>query len=291
MIIAHIIGGLGNQMFQYSAGKSLALTLSSQLKLDISDYKNYPLRTFSLDCFNTNCSLAKEEEVVRFKNLLAAPKTGTLSKVAKIYSIITGIKVYKEKGFAFDANYFKIKDNNYITGYFASEKYFKNIEKDIRQEFTLRKHFSDNAQYLQKGILNSNSISIHIRRGDYISNATTKNFHGTCDLSYYKSGITYLKTRISKPAYYIFSDDIAWAKNNLPIKKRVIYVSDTIKYDYEEMMLMSLCRYNIIANSTFSWWGAWLNKYHNKIVIAPKRWFNDASVDTKDLYLSDWLKI
>lgn len=135
-------------------------------------------------------------------------------------------------------------------------------------------------------------MSIHVRRGDYINNPETFKLHGVCGLDYYHAAIEYITKRTNTPVFYIFSDDISWAEENIKSKNQMIFVKETPHgKDYFEMYLMSVCKHNIIANSSFSWWGAWLNKSPEKIVIAPKKWMNETSIDTTDLVLKNWIRI
>ncbi|MEI6528810.1 MAG: alpha-1,2-fucosyltransferase [Candidatus Falkowbacteria bacterium] len=140
-------------------------------------------------------------------------------------------------------------------------------------------------------ISTTNSVSLHIRRGDYVSDPNTKAAHYTYGMEYYSSAIKLIDSKLDNPVYFIFSDDIAWVKENLKISSSVIFVSAPSTHDYEELMLMSKCKNNIIANSSFSFWGAWLNQNSNKIVIAPKRWNNVYESEYKELLPHSWLKI
>jgi len=185
-----------------------------------------------------------------------------------------------------------LPDHSYLEGYWGSEKYFKDIENIIRKEFTLKDKPDAINQKMISRIKNCDSVSIHIRRGDYIFDEKTNKYHGVCNLDYYLKAIALVAKKVKKPYFFIFSDDIRWAKQNLHLKFPCVYVNHNIgKKDYEDLRLMSNCCHNIIANSSFSWWGAWLNKNKDKIVIAPKKWFTDKSINTKDLIPKQWLKI
>ncbi len=134
------------------------------------------------------------------------------------------------------------------------------------------------------------SISLHVRRSDYVTDQKVNAIHGQTSLDYYEQAITYIKERTQKPQLFIFSDDIAWVQEHLKTDVPMIFIPLTIK-DYEAQHLMSLCRHNILANSTYSWWAAWLNANPQKIVIAPKKWFNDNSRDTNDLIPENWITL
>jgi hypothetical protein len=160
------------------------------------------------------------------------------------------------------------------------------------KDFNFKNHPTGQNKLTLNIINNTNSVSLHIRRGDYIKNLETYNKHGLIDLYYYYKAINYIKEHVYNPTFFIFSDDITWAKENLNIELPVYFIdfNDQTR-NYEDLRLMKNCKYNIIANSSFSWWGAWLNDFSNKIVIAPKKWFNDDTINTYDLTPLDWILI
>jgi hypothetical protein len=258
-----IKGGLGNQMFQYAYGRNLMITKNKNIIFNISFFdknKKDTNRFFLLNNFKLNNSVSFDNK-----------RETIISNIIKqIYSKITG---------------------NY--GFYQSEKYFKDIENIIREEFTLKNPLRDTSKKWEENIdLSPISVSIHIRRGDYVSNPKTNKYHGLCDVEYYKKAIELLENKIGKEfEIFVFSDDIDWAKNNLSFNQKTDFVSSPEIPDYEEMYLMSLCKHNIIANSTFSWWGAWLNKNPDKIVIAPEKWNNKYKKEYKDLIPPGWIKI
>ena len=290
MIITKLIGGLGNQMFQYAAARRATLTLGVELKLDLSGYENQEgmtPRKYMLDIFNIKASFANKNEVNRLKNPYFFWKL-----LRKINPAIQHKSYIKEKYFHFDKSILNVGDNSYFEGYWASEKYFKDNDAAIRKEFTFKNMPDEQNMEMLDQIHNSASISVHIRRGDYVSDGKTNQFHGVCGLNYYKRAIKYIAQQVQNPHFYIFSDDPVWVKENIKIKYPCVYVSHNGgKNDYEDMRLMSDCKHNIIANSTFSWWGAWLNNNTNKIVIAPKKWFGDSSINTNDIIPSSWIRL
>lgn len=285
MIIIKLRGGLGNQLFQYALGKNLSLSNNAELKFDISDYKNNPDRHYCLNFFNIKTSLAGSTEIDNLKKS-SIKKLMEKLKPYKYKSTIT------EKFGCFNPNILKLKNNKYLIGYWQSEKYFKNIEKIIRQEITLKDKPSNYFSELSSQINYANSVSLHVRRGDYVKNKKFSKIFNALDLNYYKKAVDLITQQINYPYFFIFSDDLSWAKDNLSLPCHHALVNADKKFnDCEELILMSLCKHNIIANSSFSWWGAWLNKNPNKIVIAPKKWFNDNSKDTSDLLPDNWIKI
>ncbi len=259
--IIKIQGGLGNQMFQYAHGRSEELS-GKKIIFDNSFFTGNKLekdtaRNFKLNKFNI------------------ATNTEFFPKSHLIFDIWTKIK--RRLGLNVDI-------------YFQNEKYFINIADEIKKEFTLKKPLSDKAQEILDNIKNNNSTSLHIRRGDYINNKETNSFHGICGVDYYQKSMNMVKEKIFNPVFFIFSDDIVWAKENF-IGSEFVFVSCPEIEDVEEMILMSKCKHNIIANSSFSWWGAWLNNNPGKIVIAPKRWFNNKKANQNDIVPESWIKI
>ncbi len=302
MIITKIQGGLGNQMFQYAIGRHLAYLNKTKLKLDISFYKDPQkniFRQYALGNFNIIENFISDDEAKKIKINNFHNKSLPTKILRKILKFLEEKKpihkrsYIKEPYFHFCEEILKIKDKKYIYlfGYWQSEKYFKNIENIIRKEFTLKNDLSKEARDILNKIQNTNSISIHIRRGDYVKNKKTHALHGTCSLDYYYKAIKTIQEKIKNPHFFIFSDDISWAQENLKMNFPFTLVKGADIKDVEEVILMSKCKHNIIANSTFSWWGAWLNSNHNKIVIAPKPWFNISTINTKDLLPSSWLTI
>jgi len=260
-MLIKIQGGLGNQMFQYAHGRNLELS-GRKVVFGTSFFagnKNNKdiVRDFKLDKFNIATS-------VDF-----SPKEHLISNI--------WTKVKRKFGF-------KVEE------YFQNEKYFINIADIIRKEFTLKKPLSNKAQEILGNIENSSSVSLHVRRGDYIKDKKINTFHGICGMDYYQRATELIKEKISNPIFFVFSDDIAWAKDNFK-GSEFVFVSDPEIEDFEEMFLMSKCKHNIIANSSFSWWGAWLNNNQYKIVIAPKRWFNDEKANQNEIVPKRWIKI
>jgi hypothetical protein len=262
MKIIKLQGGLGNQLFQYAYGRSLEI-MGKRIVFDVSFFGGNRPRVdtawkFKLENFNI--------------------KTKAIFSGKKHYFHDLFIRIKRRLGFS-------------VESYFQSEKYFENIKDAIREEFKLKNPISSESQKWSEKIKNSlMPISLHIRRGDYISNPKTKEFHGVCDTEYYKKAIELLNKKIGKFDIFVFSDDIDWAKKNINFTKNIYFVSNSKMPDYEELYLMSLCKHNIIANSSFSWWGAWLNQNPDKIVLAPKNWFAKIKIP-EDLIPTKWIKI
>jgi hypothetical protein len=285
MIISKIIGGLGNQLFQYAAGRTLAHLNQSEFRLDVSAFDEYKLRDFELLNFNIAANFATENEI---KGLLPAHN---LEKIFQYLSPVRKRTYYREKYFHFDKNVLMLGPDVYLKGHFQSEKYFLSAVEIIRKEITLKDAVIRNVADFSKKSRSGNSISVHIRRGDLSKNSVSTEYHGILSAEYYKDAFEVINSKIPNPVFYFFSDDINWVKENLNIPG-AIYVSGEISKNHlEDLYLMSQCKHHIIANSSFSWWGAWLNDNPEKIVIAPKKWFNKGPKDTYDLYPEGWIVI
>lgn len=273
-------------MFQYAAGLNLSNMLNTDLMLETSMLENDKLRNFSLGCFNISGILIGQKQ---FKNNFILPLT-LIRKFDFLCNFGSKLRLYKEKSFNFDNNFLDLKGNICIDGFWQSEKYFKNISELIKKEFSLKKKISQVSKNILRKIKIHNSVSCHVRRSDYITNPNTNLFHGTCSIEWYIKSINYIYENVNNPKFYIFSDDINWAKKNFPKDKNFKFISNS-KYqkDFEDLYLMSNCKHNIIANSSFSWWSAWLNKNTDKIVIAPQCWFK-AKIDTSDLIPQNWIR-
>lgn len=290
MVIVKIIGGLGNQMFMYAAGRRLAHVLGVELKLDIRGFETYKLRRYSLGSFNIQEKFASAEEVA------ALTKRGSIERVlAKLLCrprrpAPTHIR---EKHFHFDPEILSLPDGVYLEGYWQSEKYFTDIAGIIRQEFTVKPVQTGKNRELGEEIALCESVSLHIRREDYVSNPHVNQVHGLCDIDYYFRCVEHLTQTVKNPHFFVFSDDPKWARDSLkqPYPTTLVEHNKADK-DYEDLRLMSQCKHHIIANSSFSWWGAWLHPREDKIVIAPKQWFGkeqQASRKMNDLLPATWI--
>lgn len=293
MIKVQLSGGLGNQMFQYAFGKHLAIKNNTNLVLDLSYIQSkLPFKKFStpmqyeLDIFQ----LKVDTENLFFSNKLLYP-FAKIEHLLKTKYFIKKHNAFKEIDLKFQPELLSIPNNSFVQGNFQSEKYFSAIKKNIQNDFCFPEVVDAvNLKYLHD-IKQFNSVSIHIRRGDYVSIKKNAQKFLALDVTYYNKAIDIITSKIENPTFFIFSDDMNWAEQHLQIKSTKFYIKNntTKNTSYIDMMLMSKCQHNIIANSTFSWWAAWLNANSNKIVIAPKRWFHH--IATEDLLPNTWLQI
>lgn len=291
MIISKLIGGLGNQMFQYAAGKQLAIWHNTDLKLDISELKikqeGITPRQFELDLLKTKIEIASDSEIKAFHSRSLNPYYRTIQrKLPFIFS-----KVYiSESGHAYHKEFPSYPANTYLNGFWQSEKYFKEIRHVLLSEFVPALPLDSENQNLASKMSECQSVSIHVRRGDYVNNPNANAFHGVLPLSYYDAAIKLLEEKIKIDALFVFSDDTQWVEQNFKFGlPQTIISHNSGKNSVFDIYLMSQCRHNIMANSSFSWWGSWLNSNPEKIVIAPKKWFKQEQMFWQDIYPANCL--
>nr|VFJ74414.1 MAG: Glycosyl transferase family 11 [Candidatus Kentron sp. FW] len=288
MIFTQLIGGLGNQMFQYAAGRALSLRRGVPLAIDRRGFDEYILRNYGLDKFVLQAVDADP------RYLPPLNKKKRITRLFKRFGLGTSYpRVFREKAFEFYPEVLDLPDGTYLKGYWQSERYFLDAQDTIRRDFAFRHPPSPiNADYLGQ-IRQGISVSVHIRRGDYVSDKAASALIGTCSFEYYQRAARLLEERVeSTPRFYVFSDDPDWARTNMKFNGEMHIVRhNDASTDFEDLRLMSACSHHIIANSTFSWWAAWLNPSPDKIVIAPARWFRSDKLDDKDLIPSKWLRV
>lgn len=294
MIVTRLIGGLGNQLFQYAAGRMLAYKLKTKLKLDITSFEHYKLRTYRLSNFFIKEVFATQADIQTFDS---RPRSRS-DKIVKRLIEITGLPVKRKTVFRepvlglMNQDLFSASGDVYLDGYWQSEKYFAEIENVIRDEARVKQPLDQYNHKLIGYIQSINSVSLHVRRGDYVSDPSTNSVHGICDNQYYINCANEIAAKVNNPHYFIFSDDSEWVSKNLHLPYPTTYISHNgQERDFEDLRLMSACKHHIIANSSFSWWGAWLGRYSEKIVYAPKRWFNSSEIDDRDLIPERWVRL
>jgi hypothetical protein len=294
MIISRLNGGLGNQLFQYAMGRRTAHGTGLPLKLDIEKFKDCGLRNYRLDHFNINASIATREDKLRLHILRRKDPIALLNAILDKFRPIHRQRVIREPTFRFNPKLLNIAGPTYLDGDWQSPRYFEDIGSILRQEITLKTPLGKKDQSVEKEILAApDSVSVHIRRGDLVSDPKTNQMHGTIGLDYYSESLRQMNEKLSSPIFFLFSDEPAWAIENLPavnLDIRHIGHNGPDK-DYADLHLMSQCRHHVLANSTFSWWAAWLAKDPDKIVIYPRSWFRAGHHDPVDIFLSSWNSI
>lgn len=294
MILVRLTGGLGNQLFQYAFAKQLAVSNNTQLKLDLSLLGNVNkkntfsvFRKFELDGFEMPIFLASPREINYFN-----PPGKTLFSRLKRKLVVSGSKRnIIQQGNEFSEAYLCTGDNHCIVGRWQSEDYFSGIVKELKKELRFKQQLgSSNAYY--NAIVQSTAVGIHVRRGDYVSNRLYAEGIGALDTGYYKAGIDYLKKRCNNLRFFVFSDDINWCKMHFK-NEELVFVEQTNEFTHPlyDMQLISLCKHQIISNSTFSWWGAWLSEQADSVIIAPEKWARSKTYEPERIVPARWVKI
>lgn len=289
MILVELSGGLGNQLFQYAAGLSLACHHGVELKVNAASFDRPDLivgtqRTFELDNLQTPPQQASNKEIASFL------KQSIIKKCFEKFTPFHKRSIYKERSTRFDQIFFEAGKEVYIKGNRQSEKYFKPFEDRIREKIQVKDCIKKKYQTISNEMRETESVAIHIRRGDYLTNIALQVL-GLLPLEYYYSAVEYVSQQKNVSTVYVFSDDIPWVKENLNLNLPVKYASEFSPSAIDDFYLMSQCRNQIIANSTFSWWAAWLNDNSSKIVVAPTQWYNSPDFDSTDIIPDEWKKI
>lgn len=286
MIIIKLQGGLGNQLFQYALGRTIETKYKKEVKYDVATYREqgrFTQRFYLLNKFKTMVTFASDEEIIKAKN--GAFNYFTRKALNKFF--------FKKYNISYDPVFFeslKTTDSAYLEGYWQSIRYVEPCIEDLRKEISLKDEMSQVLNEKIEEVSKSASVAIHIRRGDYLNAGVDLS---VLDISYYKKANDYASQRLNNLKYYIFTDDVRWAKENLHFlgKDNVIFISDLGMNDYEELLLMASCKNVIIANSSFSWWGAMLNQNKDAIIVCPKDWRNKFIKNDDNLCPKEWVRI
>ncbi len=273
IVITHIMGGLGNQMFQYAVARRLAYKRNAILKLDLTDIESDPFAHYGLSHLSIKAKIATSLEI---------------SELTKGRSLFLRKTLVSETGCNYDHGLKHRIPPVYLRGYWASQRYFDDVPSLIRRDFDVTIEPSpENSALLSEISKAENPVAVHVRRPQ-----SGQSFQVNQPPEYYKAAAAGLHSVAANAVFYIFSDDPEWAKDNLCLPYETVYVGhNDAKANYEDLRLMRFCRHFIIANSTFSWWGAWLSERKGKVVYAPRKWFNDPSYNTRDLIPSTWIQI
>jgi hypothetical protein len=285
--------GLGNQLFMAALGLRLAHERKAMLIFDASEYLTDHQRIYQLNEFSIIATTlsAPDKETLRLSPFHSL--NPQYRRVRKIASMRKRHHV-KEKLRQFDEDILKIDLPAYLEGYWQTERYFSDVEGLIRQQFRLRKPIAERRRELLASIgrAGASSVSLHVRRGDYVDLAQSGGVYRLCSLEWYERAMEMIANIVPAPQFFVFSDDPGWARANLPTKWPCVFVDrDEDGKDFEDLHVMANCRHHVIANSTFSWWGAWLNASRDKTVIAPSDWYATPEMDTSDLIPSGWIRL
>lgn len=280
-IVVKIIGGLGNQMFQFAFGQKLKKTFGVNVGYDILDFEIYNLRNFELQNFNIEIDLADNLRSKKFR----------FSKRPLINYIINKVLLGRENYFyepKIDVNTISLQNENYFWGYWQLSNFYDDILPSLREHFDLKSKLSLKSAEYNDLIKYSKSVSIHIRKSDYL--LKKNNYFASCNVKYYKEAIEFFNSKIDNPTYFVFSDDFEWVESNMTLygPQYVFVKSNSVNSTVEDFVLMKSCKHQIIANSTYSWWAAYLNAFEEKTVICPEKWFNNSD---KTLNRNEWIKL
>jgi hypothetical protein len=293
MVIVRLCGGLGNQMFQYALGRTIALRRKVPLKFDLTWFTQFGVRNYKLDRLRIVADgEATPEEIAHVEG----DDRGGLSRWL-FWLVQARLPYYRrakieERCTTFDPYVLHAPKNVYLGGYWPCERYFAHIRELLLQEFEPVEPPDPVSREMAQVMEQNESVSLHVRRGDYVTDPQFHRRHGLCPLDYYHQAIARLTSTVRRPEFFVFSDDIPWVREHLVMDWPVTYVTHNGEArDYEDMRLMSRCKHHIIANSTFSWWGAWLCRHPGKMVLAPRRWLNDPTIDTRDRVPDSWQRI
>ena len=292
MVVVKLFGGLGNQLFQYSFGKYLANQLNTSVRFDVQTdviLSNFTPRGLGLSAFNIKIDLATNENINEMKFFSNGFFEKVERKVTQKFPSLRNTYFVESLSHRLIEPMF-IRDNCYYEGYWQAYEYLTLNEKIcFNSDILAGSNISGNQIELINEIKTTDSVSLHIRRGDYISIKVNSKIFQICTLDYYQNAIAFIEKKIENPVFFVFSDEIEWAKENLRGDNFVFVTGNEPSTD---LYFMSLCKHNIIANSTFSWWGAWLNQDRNKIVIAPNQWYVGELNDSfRNLIPQCWIRI
>ncbi len=294
IVSVELMGGLGNQMFQYAAGHALARRTGAALQLDLTQFTRSSKRHYLLDCFGVPAPRSPERSPGASRGRahdLAVATCRRLGLSTRFFH--GGWNVYIQPGIDYDPAFERLEPPVHLHGYFQSERFFRSVAQEIRELFALRVPVSPACEAVRHEIGAADwPVSIHVRRGDYVHDPGTLAAHGICAEPYYRAATGKAERMRRDAIYFVFSDDPAGARELLGGLKNARLVSSDVERPWEDLALMASCRGHIIANSSFSWWGAWLDPRPDKWVVAPQQWFAPAyqrNLSTVDLYPPGWI--
>ncbi len=296
-VIVSLYGGLGNQLFQFATALSLAKKNHARVFLDLSWFDKDHLsagetpRAYALGVYDLGCNVLIKNNRRKASHKQLTRYIDTVVRRVKKY-INLGIPHFHEKSMKFHPNLIQSELPIWLDGYWQSYKYFEDIKPALREMIAFSRNMNSTMQAIYKDILVKDAICIHVRRGDYVTNPSAAQFHGLCDLSYYYSGINLVIKNLLNPHAFIFSDDPLWVRSNfkLQIPSTIVDINGSDEA-HQDLWLMAACKHFIIANSSLSWWGAWLSDQSDKIVVAPNQWFLNCQMSTEDLIPDQWIRI
>lgn len=285
VIVVRIIGGLGNQMFQYATARALADAAGVPLYLDCRGFAGYDLRSFALGRFNIRAEVADESLLRRYPEWLRR-----VGRHLPFREGCLGPWLF-EKQLRFYPDLLLRRDDVFLDGYFQWERYFIAGQGAIRADLTLREPLPPEAAAIERQIRGAPSVAVHVRRGDYVANPVNQRMFGSCSAEYYRSALAHVRSCVGSPRPFVFSDDQAFARELFAGLPDAVFIDDKSGDPVVDLYLMSCCDHHIIANSSFSWWGAWLGRKDGQIVVAPEPWFDWPAFSGVELAAEGWHRL
>jgi hypothetical protein len=288
MVIVRLTGGLGNQMFQYAAGRALADRLGAELFLDTRAFEHalafqaYTRRAYALSRFKLRAMLATAADLKKWPVWVV--EIGLrLRFVRPVFR-----RWHFESGITYDPSILTLHEPVCLVGYWQSERYFIDSADGIRADFTPRQPLAGTNARLLALARSDRSVGLHVRRGDFVNLDDVAQLHGLCSVDYYRRAINLIRNRCPECRFLVFSDDPEWARAELPLDSSAVFVTGNEQQPEHDLALMSACKHHILANSSFSWWAGWLGYSPEQIVIAPAPWYASPKLDARDLAVSRW---
>lgn len=281
--LVRLMGGLGNQMFQYAAARALADRWGVDVLFDPRYVRRKAQHTgLAIDAFAIRAQEAPVSVLAGFPEWQYK-----LTRAARHWLGPLG-GVFHECQLGVDPRFMLQKPGTLLSGFWQSEAYFESAATRLREDFVLATPWPNAAQALAQEMAEVPSVGIHLRRGDYVSNALAAQRHGVCSADYYRKALAWLSEEVGDVRCFVFTDDEPWVRANIPLPAQTVYVSGLKLRPEHDLVLMSRCQHQIIANSTFAWWGAWLNTSPNKRVVAPTPWYDAAELDGSAIVPAHW---
>jgi hypothetical protein len=288
MVIVRLTGGLGNQMFQYAAGRALADRLGAELLLDTRAFefalafRTYTRRAYALSPFKLRAKVATPADLKNWPVWIV--EIGIRLRLVRPWFR----RWHFESAITYDPSVLKLHEPVCLVGYWQSERYFIDIADRIRADFTLRQPLTGANASLLELARSDRSVGLHVRRGDLVSLDGAAQVHGLCSVEYYRRAISLIRDRCPGCRFLVLSDDPEWARAELPLDASAVFVTGNDASPEQDLALMSACKHHIMANSSFSWWAGWLGYSPDQIVIAPSPWYASPKLDARDLAVPRW---
>lgn len=283
-VYVQLLGGLGNQLFQYAMGRTLADQRGVDLVLDhrMVVEKGF-ISGLAIELFNIRADYINDDTASKYSKWKWKLSRGLRRRIRPLLGF------YHETEFTYDNQVAEQKPTTVLSGFWQSYKYIK-VSQQLLSDLTLKSPYTEHQQTFVDQMASANSVAMHVRRGDYIRDPKTLAKHGVCSGDYYRQAVAEIERRVKNPVYFVFSDDPDWVRENVHLEN-VVFVSDE-GFDQEiDLTLISKCKHQIIANSSFSWWGAFLNSNPEKVVVVPSPWFELDSLPDTNMSPENWIRV